>query len=136
MDGWARRYLVVTPDGCVLPCHQARSIAGLSFERVGERSLAEIWRDSPALNAYRGDAFMKEPCRSCERRHIDYGGCRCQAFALTGDAAATDPACPLSPDHALVRDARERALVRDARERVPESEALIRLRTPPARHRV
>jgi pyrroloquinoline quinone biosynthesis protein E len=136
MDGWARRYLVVTPDGCVLPCHQARSIAGLSFERVGQRSLAEIWRDSPALNAYRGDAFMKEPCRSCERRHIDYGGCRCQAFALTGDAAATDPACPLSPDHALVRDARERALVRDARERVPESEALIRLRTPPARHRV
>jgi len=127
MDGWARRYLVVTPDGCVLPCHQARSITGLHFERVGERSLAQIWRDSPALNAYRGEAFMKEPCRSCERRHIDYGGCRCQAFALTGDAAATDPACPLSPDHALVRDARDRALVPDERER-----ALIRLRTPPA----
>jgi pyrroloquinoline quinone biosynthesis protein E len=123
MDGWARRYLVVTPDGCVLPCHQARSIAGLQFERVGERSLAQIWRDSPALNAYRGEGFMKEPCKSCERRSIDYGGCRCQAFALTGDAAATDPACPLSPEHALVRRAREHA---------GAGEALIRLRTPPA----
>lgn len=125
MDGWARRYLVVAPDGCVLPCHQARSIMDLSFERVGgERSLADIWRDSPALNAYRGEGFMKEPCRSCERRAVDYGGCRCQAFALTGDAAATDPACPLSPDHALVQQARSLVAAPDAL--VP-----LRLRTPP-----
>ena len=126
MDGWARRYVVVSPDGCVLPCHQARSITELSFERVGARSLEEIWRDSPALNAYRGDGFMKEPCRSCERRAIDFGGCRCQAFALTGDAANTDPACPLSPEHA-------RVLL--ARSEVTDSGALVplRLRTPPTR---
>lgn len=105
MDGWGRRYLIVSPDGLVLPCHQATSITGLRFDRVSEKSLAEIWRSSPALNAFRGEAFMQEPCSSCERRTLDFGGCRCQAFALTGDAAATDPACALSPHHDLVRRA-------------------------------
>jgi PqqA peptide cyclase len=102
MDGWARRFIVVQPDGTVLPCHSASSITSLTFERVGARGLAEIWRDSPALNAYRGDSWMEEPCRSCDRRSVDFGGCRCQAFQWTGNAAATDPACHLSPMHALL----------------------------------
>jgi len=109
MDGWARRYMVVTPDGVVLPCHQAAGIGGLTFESVRARPLGEIWNDSPALRAYRGDAWMPAPCRSCDERHTDFGGCRCQAFALLGDAGATDPACALSPRHDIVRDARVRA---------------------------
>jgi pyrroloquinoline quinone biosynthesis protein E len=110
MDGWARRFVVVAPDGAVLPCHAARSLP-LSFEGVRTRPLREIWRDGEALRAFRGEEWMAEPCRSCDRRGIDFGGCRCQAFALTGDVRATDPACPLSPQHALVRSAREEAKV-------------------------
>jgi PqqA peptide cyclase len=109
MDGWARRYIVVTPDGIVLPCHQAGSITGLSFENVRDRPLADIWSDSPALRAFRGDDWMPAPCRTCDERHTDFGGCRCQAFALVGDAGATDPACALSPRHDIVRDVRARA---------------------------
>jgi PqqA peptide cyclase len=109
MDGWARRYIVVTPDGVVLPCHQAASITGLVFENVRDRSLADVWKDSPAMRAFRGDEWMPAPCRTCDERHADFGGCRCQAFALVGDAGATDPACALSPRHDLVRDARARA---------------------------
>jgi pyrroloquinoline quinone biosynthesis protein E len=105
MDGWARRFVHMVPDGSVLPCHAAMSIPGLAFESVRNRPLADIWRDSSGLNAFRGDAWMAEPCRSCERKTIDFGGCRCQAFALTGDAAATDPACSLSPHHAIVEEA-------------------------------
>lgn len=105
MQGWARRYIVISPDGLVLPCHQAHSLPGLDFERVTTRPLAEIWRDNQALNAFRGEAWMTEPCRSCERRSQDFGGCRCQAFALTGRLDATDPACHLSPDHGVVTDA-------------------------------
>ena len=96
----------MVPDGTVLPCHAAMSIPGLAFESVRRRPLAEIWRDAPGLEAFRGDAWMAEPCRSCERKSVDFAGCRCQAFALTGDAAATDPACTLSPRHALVEEAR------------------------------
>ncbi|TIP66361.1 MAG: SPASM domain-containing protein, partial [Mesorhizobium sp.] len=81
----------------VLPCHAAQTIPSLSFERFGPRTLAEIWTDSPAFNAFRGTDWMHEPCRSCERREIDWGGCRCQAMAIAGDAAATDPACAKSP---------------------------------------
>ena len=109
MDGWARRYIVVTPDGVVLPCHQAGSIAGLPSRPSRARPLAAIWSDSPALRAYRGDAWMPAPCRTCDERHTDFGGCRCQAFALLGDAGATDPACALSPRHDIVRAARARA---------------------------
>lgn len=109
MDGWGRRYLVVAPDGAVLPCHAARSITSLGFENVAERSLAWIWAESPSFRAFRGEDWMKEPCRSCEHRSRDFGGCRCQAFALTGDASATDPACSLSPEHALVLEARREA---------------------------
>jgi len=99
MGGWGRRFLNISPSGRVLPCHAAETIAGLRFERVGDRPLAEIWRDGPAFERFRGTAWMPEPCRSCDRREIDWGGCRCQAFALTGDAAVTDPACALSPRH-------------------------------------
>jgi PqqA peptide cyclase len=102
VGGWGRRSLNVTPSGKVLPCHAAESIPGLEFWSVREHALAEIWAHSPAFNAFRGTDWMQEPCRSCERREIDFGGCRCQAFALTGDARATDPVCHLSPRHADV----------------------------------
>src|SRR4029079_9040238 len=87
----------------------ATSIAGLSFESVRARPLAAIWSDSPALRTYRGDAWMPAPCRTCDERHADFGGCRCQAFALLGDAGATDPACALSPRHDVVLSARAQA---------------------------
>jgi len=109
MDGWARRYIVVTPDGLVLPCHQATSIAGLTFESVRARPLAEIWKESPALRRFRGEDWMPAPCRTCDERQADFGGCRCQAFVLVGDAAATDPACALAPTHDMVRAARAHA---------------------------
>jgi len=110
MDGWGRRFIVVSPDGLVLPCHVAHTLPGLAWESVRDRPLGEIWRDSPAFNAFRGEAWMAEPCRSCDRRSTDFGGCRCQAYHLTGDAAATDPACSLAPRHALVEAARREAI--------------------------
>jgi pyrroloquinoline quinone biosynthesis protein E len=110
MDGWGRRFIVVAPDGLVLPCHAAHTLPGLVFDNAKDRPLAEIWRSSSAFGAFRGEAWMPEPCRSCDRRAIDFGGCRCQAFHLTGNAAATDPVCPLAPDHGLVTDARRAAL--------------------------
>jgi len=99
VGGWGRRSLNVTPAGRVLPCHAAESIPGLEFWSVRDHSLADIWANSPAFNAFRGTAWMQQPCQSCARRDIDFGGCRCQAFALTGDARATDPVCHLSPRH-------------------------------------
>lgn len=99
MGGWARDAFVVAPDGTVMPCHAAQTIPWLQFERFGKDGLAEIWASSPAFTAFRGTAWMQEPCRSCERREIDWGGCRCQAMAIAGDAAATDPACIKSPLH-------------------------------------
>jgi len=109
MDGWGRRFIVLSPDGLALPCHAAHTLPGLRFESVRERSLGDIWRDSEGFGAFRGESWMPEPCRSCERRGIDFGGCRCQAFHLTGDAAATDPTCRLSPDHHLIETARREA---------------------------
>jgi radical SAM protein with 4Fe4S-binding SPASM domain len=90
--------------GKVLPCHAAESITGLEFWNVRDHSLADIWTHSPAFNAFRGSAWMKEPCASCPRRELDFGGCRCQAFALTGNPTATDPVCHLAPDHAQVAE--------------------------------
>jgi pyrroloquinoline quinone biosynthesis protein E len=104
MDGWGRRYVVVTPEGRVQPCHQAGMIAGLTLPSVRD-GLASAWR-SPAFEVFRGTAWMPEPCRSCPQREVDFGGCRCQAFALTGDAATTDPACSVAPSHALMLAAR------------------------------
>jgi len=109
MDGWGRRFIVLSPDGLALPCHAAHTLPGLRFESVRERSLGDIWRDSAGFGAFRGESWMPEPCRSCERRGIDFGGCRCQAFHLTGNAAATDPTCRLSPDHHLIETARREA---------------------------
>ncbi len=100
MGGWGRGIINVTPQGRVLPCHAAESIKGLEFDNVRDKPLGEIWLYGSAFQKYRGTSWMKEPCRSCPRREIDFGGCRCQAFALTGDAANTDPACSLSPLHA------------------------------------
>jgi len=109
MDGWGRRFIVVSPDGLALPCHAAHTLPGLAFDRVQDRSLEEIWHHSDAFNAYRGEAWMPEPCRSCDRRTADFGGCRCQAFHLTGTATATDPVCSLAPDHELIEVARREA---------------------------
>jgi pyrroloquinoline quinone biosynthesis protein E len=102
MNGWGREFLTVTPNGTVLPCPAASSIASLRFDNVRDRALEDIWRNGDAFERYRGTAWMPEPCRSCDRREVDWGGCRCQAFLLAGDAAATDPACALSPDHGIV----------------------------------
>jgi PqqA peptide cyclase len=107
LGGWGRRSLNVSPSGKVLPCHAAETIPGLEFWSVREHSLADIWRSSPAFNAFRGTDWMKEPCASCPRRLKDFGGCRCQALALTGDARATDPVCHLSPHHARVAELAE-----------------------------
>jgi pyrroloquinoline quinone biosynthesis protein E len=105
MGGWAMKTLVLHPDGRALPCHSASVIPGLVFDNVREKSLSWIWENSEPFLKFRGDSidrWMKEPCRSCEHRTRDFGGCRCQAFLYTGDAAATDPACSRSPDHALL----------------------------------
>jgi pyrroloquinoline quinone biosynthesis protein E len=100
MGGWGRQFFNISPTGKILPCHAAESITGLHFESVrGNHSIAWIWQNSDAFNRYRGTGWMPEPCRSCDFREVDFGGCRCQAFALTGDAGNTDPACTLSSMH-------------------------------------
>ena len=103
--GWGRFYLVVMPDGRTLPCHGATHITTLSFDNVRERSLGWIWEHSSAFRAFRGDEWMKAPCRTCARKDLDFGGCRCQAFALTGDAASADPVCTLTPARAVIDSA-------------------------------
>ncbi|MGF1446416.1 MAG: pyrroloquinoline quinone biosynthesis protein PqqE [Pikeienuella sp.] len=107
MGGWGAIGLNVTPDGRVMPCHAAHTIPDLDFPRVTELPLREIWYHSQAFNAFRGFDWMQEPCRSCDRRGIDFGGCRCQAMAVTGDARATDPVCIKSPHHAALASAAE-----------------------------
>jgi PqqA peptide cyclase len=114
MNGWGRQFMTVTPIGTVLPCPAAAAISTLRFENVRDRALGEIWRDSESFRRYRGTGWMPEPCRSCERRELDWGGCRCQAFLLTGNAGATDPVCSLSADHHLVVALRD-----DTEEREP-----------------
>ncbi len=104
MGGWGRRTMNVPPIGKVLPCHAAETIPGLSFWSVREASLGEIWRNSPAFNAFRGTDWMLEPCSSCPRKAIDFGGCRCQALALTGEVRNADPVCHLSPHHHLIEE--------------------------------
>jgi pyrroloquinoline quinone biosynthesis protein E len=110
MNGWGAVFLCVTADGVALPCHEARMLPGLEFPRVRSHDLRWIWRDSPAFNRYRGDEWMREPCRSCPEKGKDFGGCRCQAYLLTGDAANADPVCDKSPHHGLVTQATARAL--------------------------
>lgn len=114
MSGWGNIFLNIAPDGLALPCHEARMLPGLAFPNVREHSIGHIWYESGAFNHFRGDSWMQEPCRSCPDKHKDFGGCRCQAFLLTGDAAATDPVCALSPQHHLVTDTCRRAEYRDS----------------------
>ena len=97
VGGWGRKMMVIAPDGTTLPCHAATVIPGMRFENVNEKSLRDIWENSNAFQRFRGEDWMKEPCKTCDRRQQDYGGCRCQAFLLAGDAAATDPVCSLAP---------------------------------------
>ena len=103
--GWGSVYIVIGPDGRVLPCHAATQITSLSFDTVRDHSLEWIWRESPGFQAFRGDEWMREPCRSCPRKAVDFGGCRCQAFLLTGDARNTDPVCSLSPNRHVIDEA-------------------------------
>lgn len=97
VGGWGQKLMLISPDGTALPCHAAAVIPGLQFENVTNKSLREIWESSPSFQKFRGQEWMQEPCKTCDRRGTDFGGCRCQAFLLTGDAAATDPVCTLSP---------------------------------------
>lgn len=105
MGGWARLHLTVAPDGTALPCHAARVLPDLVFPNVRQQSLAEIWHSAPAFDRYRGTAWMQPPCSTCPQREVDFGGCRCQAYLLTGEATAADPACRLSPHHGRVLEA-------------------------------
>jgi pyrroloquinoline quinone biosynthesis protein E len=123
MNGLGSVFLAIAPDGTAMPCHAARMLPGLELPSVLQADIRTIWHDSPAFNRFRGEAWMKEPCRSCPERSKDFGGCRCQAYLLTGDPDNTDPVCDLSPQHALVTDAVARAeraqrQARGAREQV------------------
>ncbi|MBU9160133.1 pyrroloquinoline quinone biosynthesis protein PqqE [Burkholderia multivorans] len=109
MSGWGSLFLIVTPDGTALPCHGARQLP-IAFPNVRDHDLRHIWYDSFGFNRYRGDAWMPEPCRSCDEKKKDFGGCRCQAYMMTGDASVADPVCGKSPDHEIVVHAREAAL--------------------------
>jgi pyrroloquinoline quinone biosynthesis protein E len=109
MNGLGSIFLTITPDGTALPCHAARMLPGIQFPNVREAGVEWIWRDSPGFNHFRGDSWMKEPCRSCPEKSRDFGGCRCQAYLMTGDASNADPVCDLSPYHHLVTEAVARA---------------------------
>jgi len=109
MGGLGSVFLGIAPDGTAMPCHAARMLPDLDLPNVRSADIRTIWYDSPAFNRFRGEAWMKEPCRSCPERTHDFGGCRCQAYLLTGDATNTDPVCDLSPHHQLVTDAVARA---------------------------
>ena len=102
MNGWGSVFLSIAPDGLAMPCHNARDLPGLQLPNVKDTSIAEIWQRSNAFNAFRGDSWMKAPCRTCDERHKDFGGCRCQAFLITGDATEADPVCSKSPHHEKV----------------------------------
>jgi pyrroloquinoline quinone biosynthesis protein E len=121
MNGWGAVFLTIAPDGTALPCHAARQLPDLEFPNVRNHSLKWIWNESPAFNKFRGFEWMKEPCKTCPERFKDFGGCRCQAYMLTGDAANADPVCSLSPHHTKILEVIERA--NDTRR--PEARPLI-----------
>lgn len=123
MNGWGSVFMVVAPDGTALPCHAARQLPGFEFPNVQTMSVRDIWLNSDAFNRYRGDTWMKDPCRTCPEKAKDFGGCRCQAFQFTGDAAAADPVCSKSPQRHLVDEAIEAA-------RATTTETPIILRNP------
>jgi pyrroloquinoline quinone biosynthesis protein E len=114
MGGWGRRLMLINPSGKVLPCHAAEVLPGFSFENVRDNTLEWIWNESTSFQRFRGEHWMPEPCRSCDRRTEDFGGCRCQAFLLTGDALVTDPACSLAPSHEIVESAVRQANARSS----------------------
>jgi PqqA peptide cyclase len=122
MKGLGSVFLTITPDGTALPCHAAKTLPDLAFPNVRGASIEQAWFHSPAFNAFRGDGWMKEPCRSCSERFKDFGGCRCQAFALTGDAANADPVCDLSPHHGRI----EQAVAEAGRSSVVEQPLMFR----------
>lgn len=103
MGGWAQRFMNISPRGDVLPCHAAETIPGMRFDNIRDRRLADIWQGSEAFDTYRGTAWMPEPCQSCPKKEVDWGGCRCQALALSGNAGTLDPICEKSPDHERIR---------------------------------
>nr|WP_087575813.1 pyrroloquinoline quinone biosynthesis protein PqqE [Sphingomonas sp. CDS-1] len=110
MGGWGNRFINISPSGKALPCHAAETLPGFTFPSVRDQSLSAIWAKSDAFARFRGTDWMPEPCRGCDQQEIDWGGCRCQALALAGDAARTDPACHRSPDHHLMHEAVEAAV--------------------------
>lgn len=120
MNGWGSVFLAIAADGSALPCHAAKTLPGLEFPNVTEHSVRDIWYHSEAFNKYRGDAWMKEPCRSCPEKEKDFGGCRCQAYAMTGDAANADPVCDKSPFHGEILKVVEKAAAPHVRPRVKE----------------
>ncbi|GAJ30172.1 pyrroloquinoline quinone biosynthesis protein PqqE [Acidomonas methanolica] len=124
MGGWGQRFVNISPSGRVLPCHAAETIPGVIFPNVRDESLSAIWNDAPLFTLFRGTEWMPEPCRSCALKETDWGGCRCQALALTGDAANTDPVCSLSPFHnrvkAAVEEQRENEFLYRRYENIPE----------------
>jgi PqqA peptide cyclase len=105
MNGWGTTFLTIAPDGVALPCHSARDLPGLDCPNVNDYSISDIWHDSKAFNFFRGFEWMKEPCRSCDEKEKDFGGCRCQAYLLTGDMYLADPVCSKSPEHAVIQQA-------------------------------
>jgi pyrroloquinoline quinone biosynthesis protein E len=113
--------ILIKPDGDVLPCHAANVLPGMKFENVESQSLRRIWEQSDAFQKFRGEAWMPEPCQSCDRRTQDFGGCRCQAFLLAHDAAATDPVCSLSAQRGIVD-----AILRDVNSAAPGVPAPVR----------
>jgi PqqA peptide cyclase len=123
MNGLGSIFLTITPDGTALPCHAARMLPGIEFPNVRSSSIDSVWYRSDGFTHFRGDSWMKEPCRSCPEKHKDFGGCRCQAYMLTGDAANADPVCDLSPHHHLVTEAVARA---DTLPRVEEKPLIFR----------
>jgi pyrroloquinoline quinone biosynthesis protein E len=131
MNGWGRQLMLIDPAGRVMPCHAAGVIPGIEFPNVRERSLQWIWDESPAFARFRGEDWMPEPCRSCDRRDRDFGGCRCQAYLLTGDDKATDPVCTLAPAHTVVETVLERV---NGGDRAPSDHRWVYRIDPPAGH--
>ena len=129
MGGWGRKLMLINPAGKVLPCHAAEVLSGMTFESVRERPLDWIWQESSSFRHFRGEEWMPEPCRSCERRSEDFGGCRCQAFLLVGDAAVTDPACSLTPSHGIVEAAVREANASGALAQPLSASSFVQLQT-------
>jgi pyrroloquinoline quinone biosynthesis protein E len=125
MSGLGSVFLAIAPDGTAMPCHAARMLPGLALPNVRDLDIRTIWYDSPAFNRFRGEGWMKEPCRSCPERGKDFGGCRCQAYLLTGDPDNADPVCDLSPYHERVTDAVARAELRAGTQGTSPGRALV-----------